>query len=83
MKKILLVVMVLAIMFTLSGCGNYSIIDTKWKFDTAMIELPGGEIVSVNVKSWTDADDGDQITVVSEDGTVYMVHSVNCALIER
>lgn len=80
MKKILLVAMICAIVFALTGC-NYSYFDTKWNFDTAMIELPGGEVVSVEVKSWSDAE-GEQLTIMSKDGTVYMVNSMNCVLVE-
>lgn len=80
MKKILFVAMICVLVFALAGC-NYKYFDTKWNFDTALIELPGGEVVSVKVKNWSDSE-GEQLTITSEDGKVYMVSSMNCALIE-
>lgn len=81
MKKILLVLMICVMVFALAGC-NYRLIDTKWEFDTALIELPDGEAISVEIKSWADAE-GEQLTIISKDGTVYMVSSINCTLIKH
>lgn len=81
MKKILLVMMICVMVFALSGC-NYRLIDAEWGFDTALIELPGGEAISVEIKSWTDSE-GEQLTITSKDGTVYMVSSINCTLIKH
>ena len=39
------------------------------------------EVITVKVKSWKDFDDGDQIQIKAEDGTVYLVHSSNITLI--
>lgn len=80
MKKILYAVMILAIIFALSGC-NYSFLDSKWNFDTAIIKMPSGEVVTIEVSKWSDAE-GEQLTIAAKDGTVYLVSSVNCVLIE-
>ena len=34
------------------------------------------------IKTWTDYDDGEQIQVVAEDGTVYLTSSYRCDLIK-
>lgn len=67
----------------LTGCSyrGYDIIDTNYHFDRAIIELPNGEVVEGKVKTWADAK-GEQLTVTFEDGSRYLVNSVNCVLIE-
>ena len=39
------------------------------------------ETITVDVKSWTDFEDGDQIQIKAKDGTTYLVHSSNVTLI--
>lgn len=77
---LLAVVMVLSLMCGLAGC-NRQIFDATYKFDTAIISLPDGSVVSGKVDSWLDFEDGDQIQVVI-DGVTYLVHSNNVALIK-
>ena len=48
----------------------------------AILALPDGSIVSGKIESWKDYDDGDQIQV-KIDGTTYLVHSANIALIKE
>ena len=43
----------------------------------------GEEYITINVKSWTDYQDGDQIQVTADDGTTYLVHSSNITLIKE
>lgn len=50
--------------------------------DYAILALPDGSIVSGKIDSWKDYDDGDQIQV-KIDGTTYLVHSANIALIKE
>ena len=78
MKKIYTIILTLALMFTMTACGNMQILDTTFTFDKAIVSLPNGEIVEGKVDSWRDYD-GDQIQVVI-DGTTYLVHSSNIAL---
>lgn len=66
----------------LSGCGNKTLIDTTYTFDRAIIQLADGTIVDTRIKTWTDYDDGEQIQVVAEDGTVYLTSSYRCDLIK-
>lgn len=81
MKKILAVVLVAGTVI-LSSCGNKQVLDTIYKYDTAILSLPDGSIVSGEVQSWSDYDDGDQIQV-KINGTTYLVHSVNIVLIQK
>ena len=64
-----------------AGC-NKQIWDTTYKFDKAIVYLPDGTVVSGNVDSWTDYDDGDQIQV-KINGVTYLVHSSNVVLIKE
>ena len=81
MKKILAGVLVVGTVL-LCSCGNKQILDTTYKYDTAILSLPDGSIVSGEVQSWSDYDDGDQIQV-KINGTTYLVHSVNIVLIHK
>lgn len=81
MKKIAILLVVLAmLMVCLTGCGNYNLLDASWEFNRALIELPGGEVIDVQVDSWSDADDGEQLTIKASDGQVYLVSANNCVL---
>lgn len=81
MKKLLAILFVLVMVITLLvGCGNRQILDTTYTFDRAIIALPDGSVVSGEVQSWKDFDDGDQIQV-KIDGVTYLVHSSQVVLI--
>lgn len=71
---------ILFIYMLLSGC-NKQMIDTTYKFDRAIIQLPNGTVIDGKVQSWTDFEDGDQIQV-KIDGVTYLVHSSDIALIK-
>lgn len=82
MKKF--IALFLALILTaciLCGC-NKQLIDLTYKFDSAIICLPNGDIVEGNVDSWTDYDDGDQIQVVIN-GKTYLVHSSDIVLMNN
>ncbi|MBQ2785932.1 MAG: hypothetical protein IJF02_05465 [Oscillospiraceae bacterium] len=81
MKKLLAILFVLVMVIgLLAGCGNRQILDTTYTFDRAIIALPDGSVVSGEVQSWKDYDDGDQIQV-KIDGVTYLVHSSQIVLI--
>ena len=65
----------------LVGC-NKSVFDTEYSFERAIVYI-GGEWKEVEVKKWTDFDDGDQIQIETRDGYVYLVHSTNITLIHK
>lgn len=77
MKKVFVVILLLVVMCT--GCGNKQIIDTTWKYDRAIIQLPNGEIVDGKVESWSDYD-GEQLQI-KINGVTYLVNSNDVALI--
>jgi len=81
MKRIITIAVLLALAaLALAGCGNKQMFDTNYKFDRAIISLPNGEVITGEVQSWMDFEDGDQIQV-KIDGKVYLVHSSNATLI--
>ena len=79
-KKVLAVMLTLLMILGLTGCGNKDMFDTVYTFDRAIIELPNGEVVEGRIDRWTDYEDGDQIQITI-DGTIYLVHSSKCVLI--
>lgn len=81
MKKVLVLLIALASACSLTAC-NRQVIDTTWSYDRAIARLPDGTIVEGKVESWSDYEDGDQIQI-KIDGKVYLVHSVNVALISE
>lgn len=86
MKKISIIVLalMLALMsITLVSCDeyNYQMVDTTYGYDRAIISLPNGDVVEGEVDSWLDFEDGDQIQV-KINGTTYLVHSSDVALIK-
>lgn len=88
MKKILILVLILAMILCMAGCGNKKWFDTTYNFNIAIIQLADGTIVKGKVQSWTDFEDGDQVQVTiyddSENGvTTYWVHSLNCSMISE
>lgn len=75
MLAAILLVVAMMLMF-LTGC-NRQVIDTTFSYDNAILALPDGSVISGK-----DYDDGDQIQV-KIDGTTYLVHSANIALIKE
>lgn len=89
MKKVItFIITLLAVMGITAAaivalCGfNYSIFDTTYDFDKAMIVLPNGEVVIGEVDSWTNYKYGDQIHV-KINGITYLTHATNVVLIDR
>lgn len=64
-----------------TGFGTYDFIDSNYNFSEAIIKMPDGSVVNVEIKCWADSEDGEQITITAKDGTVYLVNSVNCVLV--
>lgn len=79
MKKIIAIVVMVALVATLAGC-NAQLVDTTWKFDRAIIALPNGDVVDGTVTSWKDYENSDQIQV-KIDGKTYWTHSQNVVMI--
>ena len=62
--------------------GNRRLVDTKNRFDRAIISLPNGDVVDGKISSWLDYSDSDvvQITI---GGKTYLTHYSNVCLIEN
>ena len=88
-EKKLFYFLICAVIIILSACANTesvgafnkTLFDVQYSFDTAIIDLHN-EVITVNVKSWTDYEDGEQLQIIAEDGTVYLTSSYNCTLIK-
>jgi hypothetical protein len=88
MKKKIITVVVIILVVAILGFfaywqtfhGNRRLIDTKYRFDRAIVALPNGEVVEGKVSSWLDYADSDvvQITI---DGKTYLTSYVNVCLI--
>ena len=83
MRKVIAAILVLLVALVLIGCNysGYNFIDTQYHFNRAMISMPDGTILNVQIAKWSDAD-GEQLTITAKDGTRYLVSSYNCVLIE-
>ena len=79
-KRIVLVIMLVAMCLGLCACGNYDAWDTVYTYDRAIVALADGSVVTGRVQNWTDYEDGDQIQV-KIDGKTYLVHAMNVTLI--
>lgn len=82
MKKIIALFMILLVLVTMVACGNKDVFDTVYTYDYAIIALPDGTSKKVEIKQWTDYEDGDQLQIKATDGTIYLVHSEDCVLIK-
>lgn len=80
-----LIVMMIGLMLLTTGCSyaGYDFVDTDYHFNKAYISMPDGEVIEVDIKKWADSEDGEQLTITSQDGTRYLVNSVNCVLVEN
>lgn len=82
MKKCLVVVLFASfISIVCTGCGNQQIFDLQYTFNKAIINT-GAEIITVDVAKWNDYE-GEQIQIITPDGTVYLTSSFNCTLIKE
>ena len=81
MVALILLLILMAIMaIVLSSC-NKSPVDIVNQFDYALVSLGNGEILTIEIKSWTDYEDGEQLQLWSSDNKVYLVSSNNTILI--
>lgn len=83
MKKLIIALATVAMLATCAGCHYkwYDLVNTNYHFDRAIMRMPDGEIVDVEIEKWADAD-GEQLTITGKDGKRYLVSSINCVLIE-
>lgn len=76
---------IIAITAALCGCAmltgcNKTMFDTEYTFDKAVINL-GDKTIVVDVDKWNDYD-GEQLQIITDDGTVILTSSYNCILLK-
>ncbi len=76
------VVMVICLLLTFASC-NKQMFDTAYNFNYAYISFGDGTVKKIEIQSWTDFEDGDQIQITAKDGTTYLAHSLNCILVKE
>jgi len=81
MRKIGWILLIVTLLSVLVGCGNYDTFDTVYEYDRAIIQLANGEVIEVEIASWSDYE-GEQIQIATPDGTVYLTSSLRCDLIK-
>ena len=79
-KIIILLTLLLCAVCTisLSAC-NYQVIDLQFSYNYAYMKI-GEEWVNVPITKWTDYEDGEQIQITLQDGSVILTSSINCIL---
>lgn len=82
MKKILAILMVVLIALSLVSC-NYNPNEMVYQFDYAIVMKPDGSEMRIDIKQWSDYEDGEQIQVVATDGTVYLLNSFYTILVRE
>lgn len=76
MKKYIIIFLLST--FVLTGC-NEQIIDTNYTFKRAYIEGVG----EIEVSTWRDYDNSDQIQITGKDGVTYLTHSSRVILFSK
>lgn len=78
MKKLI----ILCSCLLMTGCGNYDYFDTELLFTKAIVRMPNGGVVELEIDTWRDYE-GEQIQIQTTDGKVYVVSSYNCVLVNE
>lgn len=64
----------------LTGCGNYTMVDTKYTYNKALI-FRDNSVTIVEVESWADYD-GEQIQIKTPEGLYFVTSSFDTKLID-
>ena len=83
LKKLTVLILVIAMMFAFIACGNQQLFDTTYTFDEAMIELPDGTIVKGEIDSWTDMSEFPEQIQIVIDGATYLTHMSKVVMIAK
>lgn len=82
-KAIILAVLLVTAVFILSSCGNRQVgIDTNQTFKRAFILL-NGTWEEVELRSWRDFKEGDEVQIITSDGKVYLTYYTNVVLVNE
>ena len=79
---ILFIILLIFVLTFLVSFGNKMLIDTRYTYNMAYITICD-ETIKVEIDSWRDYSDGDQIQVVAKDGKVYLSNSTNIVLVKE
>lgn len=79
---VLILVVIIMVCISFTGCGNMDMIDTVRTFDYAYISLPNGECVEGEIESWRDYEDGDQLQI-KINGVTYLTDTTRAVLLKR
>ena len=81
MKKIkIILALVVTTALLLTGC-NKQILDFQYDFDAAIVTL-NGESKLYRIDKWTDYQDGEQLQLTLQDGSVILVSTYNTILVQ-
>ena len=61
---------------------NKSLFDTNYTFTKCRTWI-GDEVIEIEIDTWTDYEDGEQLQIKSKDGNVYLVSANNSILINE
>ena len=61
--------------------GNKRVVDLNYSYDRAMIRMPDGKILDIEIADWSDYE-GEQLQIVDKAGNVFLVSSYNCVLVK-
>lgn len=87
MKKLIFILIVLGffllgVVGILNSC-TYQVADFEYGFTHAYISYGDGTVEKIEIKSWRDYEDSDQIQVTATDGRVYLASAYNCVLVKE
>ena len=83
-KRISLIIFLVVILISCTGCHNTQFVDMTCHYDRAIIYLPNGEIVEGRVSSWTSwtgFENGGAVQI-KINGKTYLTHLCNVCLID-
>lgn len=81
MKKIVLILTVCALLLCLGGCkSSYINLTYRSNFEYAIVELPSGEVMSIEISDWTFNSCGFYV-ITNKNGKKYIVPITRCVLI--
>lgn len=78
--KIMLAGVAISSTLLLSGCGNYTILDTKYSFNKAII-FDEDSATIIEIEKWTDYD-GEQLQLQTKDGAYILTSSYDTKLMD-
>lgn len=79
-RRIIATLLIVLSLVTVTGCGNKQVFDFKRHFHKAIVKFPDDTVRELEVERWNDYE-GEQLQIITPDGEIFLVNSVNCVLI--